>query len=309
MRFHSLFCLAAGIGAIATPTPQRLPRFYRDKDSCNTADDRARWCDGFSIDTDYYNEAPNTGVVRRFHWEVENVVVAPDGISRNAITINGQLPGPTIYADWGDTVVVHVKNRLTTFQNGTSIHFHGVRQLYTNQNDGVGSITQCPTPPGSEITYTWRATQYGSSWYHSHFGLQTWEGVYGGIIVNGPATANYEEDKGVLFLADWTHETVDGLWDYAQTAQPTLDTGLINGTNVYNNSGVLTGYYFNTSFVSGTSYRIRLVNSAIDSFFKFSIDNHTFTVIENDWVPIEPYTTDVISIGIGEYSNPRGDFN
>jgi FtsP/CotA-like multicopper oxidase with cupredoxin domain len=28
------------------------------------------------------------------------------------------------------------------------LHFHGIRQNFTNQMDGVPSITQCPTAPG-----------------------------------------------------------------------------------------------------------------------------------------------------------------
>ena len=67
-------------------------------------------------------------------------------------------------------LVVHLYNGLSN--NGTSLHFHGLRQNYTNPNDGVASITQCPLAPGESITYTWRATQYGTSWYHSHFALQ-----------------------------------------------------------------------------------------------------------------------------------------
>jgi len=42
----------------------------------------------------------------------------------------------------GDTLKIHVTNRLTT--DGTGIHWHGIRQNYTVQNDGVPSITQCP---------------------------------------------------------------------------------------------------------------------------------------------------------------------
>lgn len=34
--------------------------------------------------------------------------------------------------------------------------------------------------------------------------------------------------------------------------------------------------------------------------FKFSIDNHTMTVIANDLVPIVPFTTNMITIGIGQ---------
>lgn len=208
--------------------------------------------------------------------------------------------------------MVHVTNSLTTSTNGTSIHFHGIRQNYTNQNDGVTSITQCPTPPGSQTTYTWRALQYGSSWYHSHFALQAWQGVFGGILINGPATADYDEDMGLLFLNDWSHETVDALYYEAQTSgPPTLDNGLLNGTNVYGDDGDdQTGYRWNATWTEGSSYRLRLVNGALDSHFKFSIDNHTMTVIATDFVPVTPFTTDIISIGMGTKLNhhvPKGD--
>lgn len=216
-------------------------------------------------------------------------------MERNVLLVNGTFPGPTLFADWGDTVRVTLYNGLAN--NGTGLHFHGIRQNYTNQMDGVPSITQCAIAPEDTMVYEWRATQYGSTWYHSHFALQAWEGVLGGIIINGPATANYEVDSGMLFLNDWTHETVDYLYHSAQASgPPTLDNGLINGTNVYNE----TGSRFEMDFVAGTSYRLRLVNGAIDSMFKFSIDNHTMTVIAADLVPIVPYSADVISIGMGQ---------
>jgi FtsP/CotA-like multicopper oxidase with cupredoxin domain len=193
--------------------------------------------------------------------------------------------------------VVHVTNSLSTSNNGTSIHFHGIRQNYTNDNDGVVSITQCPTAVGETKTYTWKAEQYGSTWYHSHFALQAWQGVFGGIVINGPATADYDEDLGPLFLHDWDHWTVDQLYSEAQTSgPPLLDTGLINGTNVYEDGGERLGIHF----TEGTSYRLRLVNSAVDTHFKFMIDNHTMTVISADLVPVTPYTTEVLNIGMGQ---------
>ncbi len=295
-----IFLLAATTFAAATPL---LKNEKRSACTGNTADDRTTWCD-YSIDTDYTTEVPDTGVTREYWFELTDVTVAPDGYSRPAVAINGSIPGPTIIADWGDTVVVHVTNSLTASENGTSIHFHGIRQNYTNQNDGVVSITQCPTAPGDSITYTWRAVQYGSSWYHSHIGLQAWEGLAGGIIINGPASANYDTDLGTLFLSDWCHHTADELYTASQTTgPPTLDNGLINGTNVYgdDDSDTQTGTRFNTSFTAGTSYRLRLINGAIDTMFKFSIDNHTLTVISADFVPIEPYDTTVLSIGMGMF--------
>jgi FtsP/CotA-like multicopper oxidase with cupredoxin domain len=55
------------------------------------------------------------------------------------MAVNGSIPGPTLFADWGDTVVVHVTNSLVTSKNGTSIHWHGIRQNGTNDQDGVRS--------------------------------------------------------------------------------------------------------------------------------------------------------------------------
>lgn len=38
---------------------------------------------------------------------------------------------------------ITVHNNLTTY-NGTSIHWHGIRQLQNNWQDGVPGLTQCP---------------------------------------------------------------------------------------------------------------------------------------------------------------------
>ncbi|KAJ5658582.1 CAZyme family AA1 [Penicillium longicatenatum] len=298
MKLQSLLCLVYALGAAAfhIPLAERLQPSRSKGCSGNTPKTRSKWC-SYDIHTDYDSVVPYTGVIREYTFNIDEVTVAPDGFSRGAMAVNGQIPGPTIYADWGDEVVVHVTNHLDTSKNGTSIHWHGMRQLNTNQNDGVVSITQCPTAPGSSMTYRWRATQYGSSWYHSHIGLQAWEGVHGGIVINGPASANYDHDTGTMILSDWCHQTADELYLSAQTnGPPTLDNGLINGTNVYGDLGSR----FKMQVNKGESYRLRIVNAAIDTHFKFMIDNHKLTVISTDLVPIKPYTTEFINIGMGQ---------
>lgn len=79
-----------------------------------------------------------------------------------------------------------------------------------------------------------------------------------------------------------------------------MANGLIDGKNVYNKSGTVVGERYQTTFESGTKYLLRLVNVAADTHFKFTIDNHTMEVISADFVPITPYTTDVLSIAIGQ---------
>ncbi|KAL3444611.1 extracellular dihydrogeodin oxidase/laccase [Aspergillus insuetus] len=255
---------------------------------------RTCWGDGFDISINYYEDAPRTGVLREYWFNIESTTASPDGVEMPVQLINGSFPGPTIIADWGDTVVVHVTNSLQS--NGTGLHFHGIRQNWTDW-DGVPSITQCPIAPGDSYTYRWRAVQYGTGWYHSHFYVQAWDGVFGGIILNEPATANYEVDLGDLFLNDWYHDTADNLiLQPATEGPPTAPNGLINGTNIWGDKGSR----WETVFEAGVRYRLRLVNAAADQHFRFMIDNHTLEVIANDFVPIVPYNTTQLSIGMGQ---------
>ena len=156
-----------------------------------------------------------------YSLQITNSTGAPDGHERQINLINGQYPGPTIYANWGDWVEVAVTNYMEN--NGTSIHFHGIRQWYTGVEDGVPGVTECPTAPGNIKVYRWQATQYGTSWYHSHQvslprlclrssltrvqGVEYGDGILGPIVIDGPSTANYDVDLGPLPFTDWYYET------------------------------------------------------------------------------------------------------
>ncbi|KAI1338166.1 putative multicopper oxidase [Xylariaceae sp. FL0016] len=281
---------------LATATPFHKHKRHCHIGKCDHHPSESPKCWGnHSVETNFYNEIPNTGVTREYWLEIQNGTAAVDGVERMVLTVNGTVPGPTIVADWGDNVIVHVHNALEN--NGTSLHWHGLRQNYTTQHDGVASITQCPVAPGDTITYRFRAEQYGHSWYHSHFALQAWNGVLGGILIHGPATAPYDEDVGIVMLNDWFHDTTDALWSTAAGGlPPKANNGLINGMNVYGDGGKR----FEAKFTANKRHRIRLVNAAIDTHFKFMIDSHKMKVIAADLVPIKPYTTDVLSIGIGQ---------
>lgn len=209
-----------------------------------------------------------------------------------------------LQADWGDRLNIHVTNNLPV--NGTAIHWHGIRQLNSVAADGVPGVTQCPIAPGTSLTYSFHLTQYGTTWYHSHLSLQYGMGILGPMVINGPATADYDEDLGAVLLQDWPHKTAFALWETAkQGAPPTMENGLINGTNTYNctSSDTCTGIVgkkFETRFEAGKKYRIRLINGATDGHFQFSIDGHSLTVIANDLVPIKPYTADSVLLTMGQ---------
>nr|POF04822.1 laccase-2 [Quercus suber] len=263
---------------------------------------------GYTIKDNYYKVVPNTCRTVEYDFTVTDSIISPDGISRPALIVNNQMPGPKIEASWGDWIKVTVHNQMKV--NGSSIHFHGMRQNHTNEMDGVPSITQCPLAPGETQTYKFRANSYGTSWWHSHFALQTYEGVFGPIVVHGPIDeeTSYSGEQ-VIMLQDWSHATVDELFHASEVVTagarggaPTLDTGLINGLNVWGADGSAgqSGKRFEMTVTKGQTYRLRLVNSAIASTFKFFIDGHKFKVIASDFVPIQPYETDILNINIGQ---------
>ncbi|KAF7892221.1 uncharacterized protein EAF01_010301 [Botrytis porri] len=299
----TVFFAQASASAIPAVRSPLTPRQNTTASCANSATSRSCWGE-YSIDTNWYDVTP-TGVTREYWLSVENSTIKPDGYTRSAMTFNGTVPGPAIIADWGDNLIIHVTNNLE--YNGTSIHWHGIRQLGSLEYDGVPGVTQCPIAPGDTLTYKFQVTQYGTTWYHSHFSLQYGDGLFGPLIINGPATADYDEDAGVIFLQDWAHESVFEIWDSARIgAPPALENTLMNGTNTFDCSAstdpncVGGGKKFELTFVEGTKYRLRLINVGIDSHFEFAIDGHTLTVIATDLVPIVPYTTETLLIGIGQ---------
>lgn len=146
------------------------------------------------------------------------------------------------------------------------------------------------------------------TWYHSHFSVQTIDGLAGPIIIHGPATADYDEHLGALFLSDWDHDTASKKWKNVEKfgGFPIIPNGIINGTNTFDCTGSAdssclgTGKRFEITFVSGKKYRIGLVGTQADGFLRFSIDNHMLTVISTDLVPIIPYVTESLALGAGQ---------
>lgn len=57
------------------------------------------------------------------------------------------------------------------------------------------------------------------------------------------------------------------------------------------------------SFEPGKRYLLRVINTAYDTTFLFTIDNHEFTVVAVDFVPISPYETKSLVVGIGQRYN------
>jgi len=80
--------------------------------------------------------APTFAQERHYELTIDYQSVNYSGKPAEAMTINGQLPGPVLEFTEGDTAVIRVHNQLDT---NASIHWHGL--LLPQDQDGVPYLT------------------------------------------------------------------------------------------------------------------------------------------------------------------------
>ncbi|KAK3385816.1 laccase [Podospora didyma] len=278
--------------------------------TCNTATNRACWTTGFNINTDYETSTPTTGVIRPYTLTLTETTnwTGPDGVVKPfTMLINGGILGPTITADWGDTIQVTVINNLVT--NGTSMHWHGMHQRNSNLHDGANGVTECPIPPkGGTHVYRFLATQYGTSWYHSHFSAQYGNGVVGPIVINGPASLPYDIDLGPLALSDYYYKSADELVEFTKTnGPPASDNVLFNGLAKHPITGA--GNYATLTLTPGKRHRLRIINTSTENHFQVSLVNHSMTIIASDLVPVNAQTVSSLFLAVGQRYDVTIDAN
>src|SRR5205085_9877823 len=74
---------------------------------------------------------------------------------------NGTIPGPTIRANVGDTLIVHYTNNL---DKPSAIHWHGIE--LPNAMDGT-PFTQNMVEPGGSFLYKFKLNRPGRSEEHT----------------------------------------------------------------------------------------------------------------------------------------------
>lgn len=131
--------LACQLFGYATSTPVN----GQTKTPCTNGPDSRNCWGEYSIDTDYLETAPDTGITREYWLNAELIKLAPDGYEMEVLAMNGSVPGPTIEADWGDEIVIHVTNSIPN--NG-----YTPPPLPGNLNIIIpAGLTNCPLGPRS----------------------------------------------------------------------------------------------------------------------------------------------------------------
>ncbi|VFQ71839.1 unnamed protein product [Cuscuta campestris] len=223
--------------------------------------------------------------------------------SKSVVTVNGEFPGPTIYAREDDTVLIRVVNHV---KYNVSIHWHGVRQLRTGWADGPAYITQCPIRPGHSYVYNFTLTgQRGTLFWHAHV-LWLRSTVHGALVILPKLGVPYPfpkpDHEAVLLLAEWWKSDTEAVINEALKsglAPNVSDAHTINGhPGPVSNCPTQGGYKL--SVEAGKSYLLRIINAALNEELFFKIAGHLLTVVEVDASYVKPFKTDTVMLAPGQ---------
>ncbi|GER50356.1 laccase [Striga asiatica] len=253
-----------------------------------------------------YVSTPTNAAVKKYQFNIQVNNVSRLCHAKPIVTVNGQFPGPTVYAREGDRVIINVTN---SAQYNMSIHWHGLKQFRNGWADGPAYVTQCPIQTGRSYTYDFNVTgQRGTLWWHAHI-LWLRATVYGAIVImpeqGKPYPFPQPDYEHNLVLGEWWNEDVETLVKQGEKlgVPPKLsDAHTINGK-----PGPLfpcsEKYTYAIEVEQGKTYLLRIVNAALNDELFFAVAGHMLTVVEIDAVYTKPFPTDSILIAPGQTTN------
>lgn len=252
----------------------------------------------------------------------ENEVIIANGVQRPVVVFNKTLPGPDIIVYEGQTVKIHVTNKMRS--EVLSVHWHGLYQRNTPFMDGVPFITQCPILPGQTFTYKFQAYPKGTFWYYSTAGLQRIDGASGALIIR-PRSADTTSEH-ILQVQEW-YDNIhsngasllsnfgEGTQHGKQSVSPdgaiyhsifTPTSGIINGKGQVNELPFHTFKGHDNS-----SFLFRTIATGAVLPFRISIDGHKLMIIEANGYIVKIINVDSVILNPGErivFKTNRKDF-
>lgn len=242
-----------------------------------------------------------------------------------AMTVNGQLPGPTLRFTEGDHAVIRVHNRMDV---ETSIHWHGI--LLPNAMDGVPYLTQPPIAPGQTFTYEFDLRQSGTYWYHSHTMLQEQRGLFGALVIAPKSGGEFDGLRDhVVVLSDWTDEDPSSVLHTLKRGSEWYSIRKGGGQSVLGAArlGLLGAYfsrelqrmppmdladvYYDRFLLNGApqqslasrpgeKIRLRVIAASASTFFYLQFAGGPMQVIAADGLPVQPFDERRLLIAVAE---------
>ena len=225
---------------------------------------------------------PSPDVVEVFLTAREAVVDYGSGNQTPVWTYNGVVPGPTIEADVGNTLIVNFCNNLP---DETTIHWHGIE---TPANMDGSDISQLSVPPGGTFRYELPLLVAGTFWYHPHIRTdsQVERGLHALLIVRDPVedTALGLPTREHLFVLDDTLLDASGQVVPPRTSggdRETVALEILNGRE--GSIPLLNGVSRPIlTMESGVPHRIRILNAANSRIMRMGFVDHVMWRIGGD---------------------------
>ncbi|KAG7375733.1 ferroxidase fet3 [Phytophthora pseudosyringae] len=244
------------------------------------------------------------GPVVFYDFRVTYIASAFDGVALTSFGINDRPSHEAlIEATLGQEVQVTVTNEL---EEPTCLHWHGLKQLGTQEMDGLSGITQCYIPPNATAVYRFAPDKAGSFWWHSHHSTQYSYGLRGPLVVH--PRDDQRQPWELDIDAEYNVQLAD-IYHGDPGVPPMWDSILINNRGRYNCTAAASHGFTDCSedqplarfrFEAGKTYLLRLMAMSALAPFAFSIDEHQFRVIAADGdslVPTDLVTNITINIG------------
>lgn len=227
-----------------------------------------------------------------YDWRVTSLSSEYDGVYIHSLGINNKPADQAVIdVELGQEVEVRVTNEL---DEPTCLHWHGLKQLGTQEMDGTSEITQCHIDPNGTAIYRFMPDKAGTFWWHSHHMAQYAFGLRGPLVVHAPANQRQDWEKDID--GEYTIQMADL---YHRHPLPTRmwDNILINNRGRYNCTAAAHHNFTECAddqsfskfhFQAGNKYLLRLINMAALSPIVFSIDDHEFRVVAADGDHLQP---------------------
>eukprot|EP00250_Pteridium_aquilinum_P022434 c25380_g1_i3 orf=313-2124(-) len=250
-------------------------------------------------------ENPDGTTSHHLHFKIkyENVTRLCNG-TKQIITVNGKFPGPTVYVRTNDFVNIKVSNHI---DENITIHWHGIRQMFSNWADGPAYITQCPLQPGEHYNHNFSVVrEQGTLWWHAHYRWQRGT-LYGAFIILPPKGQPYPfpiqpKAEFPLVLGEWWNNQLNDIEDWGVESGRGYD--IANASTINGQPGFLYDCsQQDTTTIKvkkGETYLLRIVNAAMNFQMFFQVAKHNLTVVETDASFSKPYTTDIIVLAPGQ---------
>lgn len=204
----------------------------------------------------------------------------PGGPLVNVYAYNGTIPGPTLVANEGDSVIIHFHNEIP---ETSTVHLHGMHLPAAEDGSPL-----YPVAPGQSFDYAFRIGRGRAAtyWYHPHPDRVTTHqvamGLFGAFIVrdpNDPLTKRGIPER-LLILSD-NRFNPDGSIAFPDPTSIQADIDLENGRE--GNVLFVNGQVMPTIRVApGQIERLRIVNASASRVYRFAIPGDSLIHVGSD---------------------------